>query len=148
MMKNLEEKVWIVLEHKSDGTAESSVYDNEADANNFFIEMQARNKDPKNVRIEESVLIRRSDINEIDSDDGPWGTLRLDVNTEFVEGLMEEMAPPRQIRPGAAERFVNEKIDSVRRRARDRFERIVEEEMKEALRTSMEDWCGRSDMEY
>lgn len=147
-MTKLGEKVWIVLERKSDGTMESGVYDNEADANNFFIEMQAGNKEPQSVRMEESVLIRRSDTDEIHSDDSPWGALRLDFSTELVESLMEEMVPPKQIRPGAAERFVSEKIGSVRERAQSRLMQIVEEEMKEELRVCMEDWCGCADMEH
>lgn len=147
-MEQREEKVWIVLEQRPDGTAESSVFDNEADANNFFIEMQARNKDPRSVRLEESVLIRRSDIDKINSDDSPWGSFRVEINTEFLESLMGEMAPSEQIRPGAAERFVNEKIGSVRKRAEDRIGQIVEEEMKEELRVCMEDWCGYTDMEH
>ncbi len=147
-METMEEKVWIVVERKSDGTVGSSVYDNYADANNFYIEMQARYEDPKAVRIEESVLIRRADTEDLDTDDRPWGSLRMDVNSEFVEGLMEDMVPLDKIRPGAAERFVCEKIDMVRKRAQDRFDKIMKEEMEEELKVCIDDWCGHTDMEY
>ena len=147
-MEKLEEKVWIVVERKPDGAVDSSVYDNEADANNFYIEMQARYEDPSAVRIEESILIRRGDTDDIDTDDRPWGSLRMDVNSEFVEGLMEDMVPLDKIRPGAAERFVCEKIDMVRKRAQNRFDQIMKEEMEEELKVCMDDWCGHTDMEY
>lgn len=147
-MERAEEKVWIVVERKTDGTMGTSVYDNEADANNFCIEMQARLDDPDAVRVEESVLIRRADMDEIGSDDRPWGSLRVDVSSEFIEGLMEEMVPLDQIRPGAAERFVCEKIDMVRKRAENRLGQIMKEEMEEELKVCMDDWCGHTDMEY
>lgn len=147
-MEREEEKVWIVLEHRPDGSVGTSVFDNEADANNFCIEMQARTNDQRAVHVEESILIRRGDMEMIDSDDRPWGSVRVDANSEFIEGLMEEMVPIDQIRPGAAERFACEKIDMVRKRAQGRFDQIVKEEMEEALKTCMDDWCGHADMEY
>jgi len=147
-MVKTEEKIWIVTENKADGTAISSAYDNEADANNYFIEMQARRNGAETVRMNESVLIRRADINGIASDESPWGTLHMDVKSEFVEGLMEEMAPQDKIPPGAAERFVSEKIDMVRKRAQGTFEQAMQEAMREELRVCMEEWCGFDNMEH
>lgn len=147
-MERTEEKVWIVAEKRPDGGSQFSVYDNYADANNFCIEMQALRGDIKAVRVEESVLVRRADTAGITVNDRPWGSLRVDVKSEFVEGLMEDMAHSEKIRPGAAEKFVNEKGAIVGKKAEDRIGEIVKKELEDELRVCMEDWCGYADMEY
>lgn len=144
MQGTREERVWTVVELKEAGV-EVSVYDNEADANNYYLEMKDRYDDANSVSIAESILRRRGEY--IPSDDKPWGTLRMDITSEFVEGLMEEMVPLDQIRPGAAKKFVCEKIDMVRKRTLDRLDEIVLQETQEQLRVCQGDWCGYSDME-
>ena len=140
MQHTNEEKLWVVVELKDDGGIETSIYDNEADANNYYVEMKARYDDPSKVRISESALIRREEY--IPSNDKPWGALRVDIKSEFVEGLMEDMVPLDQIRPGAAERFVCEKIDMVRKRTLDQLEDIIRLATQEQLKMCQDDWCG------
>lgn len=140
-----EEKIWIVVETKGDGTLHASAYDNEADANNYYNEMKAREQDAVKVRIGETVLNRREEY--IPSDESPWGALRMDIKSEFVEGLMEDMVPLDQIRPGAAERFVCERVEMVRRRTLDRIDEIIKQETKDELRVCQNDWCTGKVME-
>lgn len=145
MQRQNEEKVWAVVEMKENGEMDVSVFDNEADATNYCIEMQARHENKKEVQMQQTILNRRDA--DIATDDAPWGALRFDVKTEFVEGLMEDMVPFDQIRPGAAERFVCEKIPMVRRRALDRLHEILKQETQDALNVCQKDWCGDTDME-
>ena len=141
-----EEKIWVVVESMNDGTIHASAYDNEADASNFFIEMKTRYADGETrVRMGETVLNRRAEY--IPSDDKPWGAVRMDIGSEFVEGLMEDMVPLDQIRPGAAERFVCERIEMVRRRTLDRLDEIIRNETKEELMSCHDDWCHGKQME-
>ncbi|MDR1966903.1 MAG: hypothetical protein LBQ36_09345 [Synergistaceae bacterium] len=143
-MTRKEEKIWVILEHMDDGAIHAVAYDNEADADNYCMEMRARLDDPAKFRVIETELNRRDSI---PFDDAPWGALRLDIKSEFVEGLMEEMAPVGHIRPGAAERFAQEKIDLVRRRALERIDEIVTSETKEELMHSHDDWVLSKGME-
>jgi hypothetical protein len=136
--QHADEKIWVVVEKKDDGHFVATAYDRETDANNYYIEMQARYHEfGDRVQIQETVLNRRD--RDIPFDDAPWGALRLDIKSEFVEGLMEDMVPLDQIKPGAAERFVCEKIDMVRRRTLKRIDKILRDETKEELLVD-DDW--------
>ncbi|MDR3280552.1 MAG: hypothetical protein LBT23_08565 [Synergistaceae bacterium] len=140
-----EEKIWVVIE-KTDGDAlDATAYDNEADANNYCQEMRALHENPSYGRIVMTDLIRRNEA--IPSDDTPWGALRMDIKSEFVEGLMEDMVPLDQIRPGAAERFLHDKIEMVRRRTLEHIETIVKKETKEELIMAQDEWAHTKDME-
>lgn len=138
-MTRNEEEIWIVAELKDDGTMLASAYDNEADANNYYIEMKARYADAGKVRMAGTVLNKRGEY--IPSDDAPWGALRMDIKGEFVEGLMEDMVSLDQIKPGAASRFVCEKVEMVRRRTMDRIDEIIRNETREELLACRDDWC-------
>ncbi|MDR3333220.1 MAG: hypothetical protein LBT08_11395 [Synergistaceae bacterium] len=135
-----EKKIWVVTEEREDGTTFASAYDNEADANNYYNEMTAKYGAPAKLRLCETVLNRRGDY--IPSDDAPWGTLRLDIKSEFVEGLMEDIIPSGHIKPGAAERFIGERATVVRRRTLERIDAIVRDETREELMSSHDDWCA------
>lgn len=137
-----EEKIWVVTETRSDGTRAISAYDNQADAENYYTEMRAAGNPPAEIALEETVLNRREEF--IPSDDTPWGALRMDIKSEFVEGLMEDMVPLDQIRPGAANRFICEKVEMVRRRTLDRLDEIVRKETREELKNCHEDWSRGS----
>jgi hypothetical protein len=138
-MGQTNEKIWVVIEMKKDGAVLASAYDNEADANNYSIEMQSRGNG-ETVKLCETALNRREDF--IPSDDTAWGAMRLDIKSEFVEGLMEDMVSLDQIKPGAADRFVCERVNMVRRRTMDRIEEILKNETREELLTCKEDWCA------
>ncbi|MDL2263208.1 hypothetical protein LJC31_01000 [Synergistaceae bacterium OttesenSCG-928-I11] len=144
-MAQIEEKIWIVVELKDDGGMQASAFDNEADAKNYFIEMRARYTDTARIRIQETVLNRREEY--IPSDESPWGALRVDVTSELVEGLMEDMVPLDQIKPDAAHRFVCEKVEMVRRRTLDRIDEIIRKETREELLACHDDWCHGKHME-
>jgi hypothetical protein len=141
-----DDKVWVVIVSKADGSVEISVYDNEADANNYGTEMQARYHGGDGaVHVQGATLNRRDE--HIESDDAPWGALRMDISSEFVEGLMEDMVPLDEIKPGAAEEFARERVDMVRRRALKRIDRIVKDETREELMTHDEWHVYPPDME-
>ena len=106
--------------------------------------MKARKGDRERVVVIGTELNRREDI---PFDDAPWGALRMDIKSEFVEGLMEDMIPLDQILPGAAERFLTEKIDMVRKRAAPRIDEIVKSETKEELLHTYEEWIRSKGME-
>lgn len=133
-----EQRIWIIAETKDDGSLLLSAYDNEADAENFYAEMKTR-CDCDKVRKIETALNRREE--EIPTDDNAWGAQGFGISQEFVEGLMEDMVSLDEIRPGAANRFVCEKIDMVRRRTRDRFDEIVKDETRKELLACRTDWC-------
>jgi hypothetical protein len=139
------EKIWVVIEHSDDGTTNALAYDNEADAVNYCMEMKDRLGISSYVHVQETQLNHRE--LPIPYDDTPWGALRIDINSEFVEGLMEDMVPLDQIRPGAAERFVNEKIDMVRRRTIEQLDEIVKKETKEELLSTHDFWANSKRME-
>jgi hypothetical protein len=73
--------------------------------------------------------------------------LRMDIKSEFVEGLMEDIIPTGQILPGAAERFVSEKSESIKKRAASRLDEIVKNETKEELMHSSDEWIRAKGME-
>ncbi|MDR1944208.1 MAG: hypothetical protein LBQ19_05240 [Synergistaceae bacterium] len=134
-----EEKIWVVIVKKEDGHVFTAAYDNESDANNYYIEMQARfNDGGENIYIYQTILNRRDE--NIESDDAPWGALRIDIKSEFVEGLMEDMVPFDEIKPGSAEQFVRDRVDMVRRRTLKKIEEIVRDETKEELLVHDDDW--------
>lgn len=140
------ETVWVVTEFQDGGKITTTVYDNESDAENYFNEMKDRYGDPGRVRIDRSMLIRR--VTDITTDEAPWGALRIDIRSEFVEGLMEDMVPLDQIKPGAAEKFVCEKIDLVRKKTLEQLDEIVRNETIRELELSQQDWSGVHDMEH
>lgn len=144
IVKGAEEKIWVVVELTEGGGIDASAFDNEADANNFFIEMKTR-IGTDGVIIKETVLNRRDE--DIAFDDAPWGAVRVDIGSEFVEGLMEDMVPLDQIRPGAAEKFVCEHVEMVRKRALEKLDEIIKQETKEELKTCHDDWCHAKQME-
>jgi hypothetical protein len=143
-MTGKSEKIWVVLEHLDDGGINAVAYDNAADADNYALEMTARHGAHERIRILETGLNRREDA---PFDDTPWGALWMDIKTEFVEGLMEDMVPVDRIVPGAAERFVTEKTDTVRKRAVSRLDEIVRNEMKDELLHSSDEWIRGKGME-
>jgi hypothetical protein len=140
-----EEKIWVVIEKRDDDTVNAVAYDNVTDAENYCNEMRARAGNPARVRVMETELNRREE--PIPFDDAPWGALRIDIKSEFVEGLMEDMVPLDQIMPGAAERFVHDRTDMVRRRTLDKLDVIVKDETREALLSTYEDWVSSKGME-
>jgi hypothetical protein len=143
-MNRKSEKIWVVLDCGSDGGKSAVAYDNETDADNYAHEMKERRKNPEHISVMGMELNRRD---EIPFDDTPWGALRLDIKSEFVEGLMEDMIPAEKINPGAAERFISEKIDAVRKRAASRLDEIVKNETKEELLHSYDEWIRAKGME-
>lgn len=146
MENSRNETVWVVTECKDGEKMETTVFDNESDADNYFNEMKDRYKEPNRVRINKSVLIRRD--TDVAVDETPWGALHIDIRSEFVEGLMEDMVPLDQIKPGAAEKFVCERIDLVRRKTLEQLEEIVKNETIRELELSQQDWSGVYDMEH
>ena len=144
-MMRKSEKIWLVVVRRADGTINAVAYDNTTDAEHYASEMKVSKNEEDKVKVIETELNRRE---EIPYDDTPWGALRMDIKSEFVEGLMEGMAPPDQILPGAAERFVNEKIDTVRKRAASRLDEIVKSETKEELLHTYEEWIRGKGMEH
>jgi hypothetical protein len=138
------EKIWIVVETEKDGATSMVAYDNETDADNYALEMGVKKDDPERVRVIGTELNRRD---EIPFDDTPWGMLRMDIKSEFVEGLMENIVPQNRILPGAAERFVSEKLDAIRQRAASKLDEIVKSETKEELVHSSDEWVMAKGME-
>jgi hypothetical protein len=138
------EKIWLVLVRRAGDSVNAVAYDNETDAENYASEMNVNKNEEDRIKVIETVLNRRE---EIPYDDASWGGLRIDIKSEFVEGLMEDMAPTAQILPGAAERFVSEKIDKVRKRAESRLNEIVKSETKEELLQTYEEWIRGKGME-
>ena len=143
-MTRKSEKIWVVIEHSADGGAGVVVYDNPTDADHYAMEMTARGEERGRVRVIEADLNRREDL---PFDDAPWGALRMDIKSEFVEGLMEDMVPLDQILPGAAERFAAERVEMVRKRAASRIDEIVKSEMKEELLHTYEEWARAKGMD-
>ena len=144
-MMRKSEKIWLVIVRSADGTINAVAYDNATDAEHCESEMKVSKNDSDKVKVIETELNRRE---ELPYDDAPWGALRMDIKSEFVEGLMEGMASPDQILPGAAERFVNEKSDAVRKRAASRLDEIVKNETKEELLHTYEEWIRGKGMEH
>ncbi|MDR1138191.1 MAG: hypothetical protein LBK91_07690 [Synergistaceae bacterium] len=140
-----EEKIWVVIEKRDDGTLHAVAYDNATDADRYCMEMRERHGDRAHLAVTETELNRRDE--NLPFDDAPWGALRMDIKSEFVEGLMEDMASSDQIKPGAAERFLNEKAGTVRKRTLVKLDEIVERETREELMQSHEDWILGKDME-
>jgi hypothetical protein len=138
------EKIWIVAEAGNSGISNIVAYDNKNDADNYALEMKVKKDDPERVRVIGTELNRRDGI---PFDDAPWGMLRMDIKSEFVEGLMEDMIPPGRILPGAAERFVSEKTGAIRKRAASRLDEIVKSETKEELMHSSDEWIRAKGME-
>ena len=138
------EKIWVVVVQRIDGPLNAVAYDNATDAEHCAQEMKVNRNEGDRVKVIETTLNRRE---ELPYDDTPWGALRLDIKSEFVEGLMEDMAPPDQIPPGAAERFVSEKTDTVRKRTASRLDEIVKNETKEELLHTYEEWIRGKGME-
>jgi hypothetical protein len=143
MSERREEKIWIVVTIKDeDGRPNASAYDNESDANNYLLEMRAKYG-------ESGVFIQETALNSRDRSlpyiDAPWGFLRMDLKSEFVEGLMEEMAPG-EIKSGAADLFTASHVEEVGRRMAKRVEDIVLDETLEELR-AYEEWRCCPDME-
>jgi hypothetical protein len=140
-----DEKIWVAIVSRGDGHPDITVYDNEADANNYQIEMQARYSDA-----ESSVYVRQTNLNRRSGSaplyDTPWGALLVDIKTDFVEGLMEDIVPLDEIKPGAAEQFVQESVDEVRKRILKRIEKIIRDETKEELLIH-DEWHDYRDME-
>jgi hypothetical protein len=143
-MAGKEEKIWVVIE-KKDGAFRAVAYDNATDANHYCMEMRERHGPSADIAVAETEINRRDE--NIPFDDTPWGALRMDIKSEFVEGLMEEMAPSDRIKPGAAERFLNEKAGAVRKRALEKLDEIVERETREELMHSHDDWIQSKGME-
>ncbi|MDR1917029.1 MAG: hypothetical protein LBQ58_10695 [Synergistaceae bacterium] len=143
-MTRKEGKIWIVVENAGD-TINAVAYDNENDAENYCLEMRARHEDKLKARVIETELNRHNEY--IPSDDAPWGALRMDIKSEFVEGLMEDMVPLDQIKPGAAERFICEKVEMVRRRTLEHIAEIIKHETKDELLNSLYDWSTSKSME-
>ncbi|MDR1516302.1 MAG: hypothetical protein LBS45_11470 [Synergistaceae bacterium] len=144
MYERGEEKIWIVVTIKDeDGRPNVSAYDNESDANNYLLEMRARYG-------ENGVFIQETTINSRDSSlqyiDAPWGFLRMDLKSEFVEGLMEDMAPAGAVKSGAAEMFAATRAEEVGRRMAKRVENIVMDETLEELK-AYDEWRCCPDME-
>jgi len=143
-MTNKNEKIWLVIVQKSDGPITAVAYDNSTDAEHYAQEMRIGKKEGDRVKVIGTILNRRE---ELPYDDTPWGALRIDIKSEFVEGLIEDMASLERILPGAAERFVSEKSDMVRRRAASRLDEIVKSETKEELLQTYEEWITSKGME-
>ncbi|MDR1510278.1 MAG: hypothetical protein LBS53_11630 [Synergistaceae bacterium] len=144
-MMRKDEKIWVVIEKGDDGALHAVAYDNETDADHYCMEMRERHDGASRVTVLETELNRREE--NIPFDDTPWGALRMDIKSEFVEGLMEEMASFDRIIPGAAERFLNEKAGTVRKRALLKLDEIVEQETREELTHSHDDWVQSKGME-
>ncbi|MDR1019377.1 MAG: hypothetical protein LBL73_01345 [Synergistaceae bacterium] len=143
-MANRGEKIWIVVVMKNeDGNLDASAYDNEPDASNYFVEMRARYGDG-------CVHIQETSVNTRDGSsqyiDAPWGFLRMDLKSEFVEGLMEDIAQAGDIKPGAAESFAHDRADAVGRRMARRVGEIVLDETKDEL-MAYDEWRCCPDME-
>jgi len=138
------EKIWVVVVQSADGTINAVTYDNATDAEHYGLEMKVNKNGEDRVKVIETTLNRRE---ELPYDDTPWGALRIDIKSEFVEGLMEDMAPLDKIPPETAERFLSEKIDSVRKRTASRLDEIVKNETKEELLHTYEEWIRAKGME-
>ena len=95
-MTRKSETIWVVVEQGDDGALSAVAYDNETDAEHYAHEMKARKDGRERVVVIGTELNRREDI---PFDDAPWGVLRMDIKSEFVEGLMEDMIPPGQMLP-------------------------------------------------
>ncbi|MDR1978467.1 MAG: hypothetical protein LBQ42_07020 [Synergistaceae bacterium] len=143
MSKHGDEKLWVVVVNTDDGSPNVSVYDNESDANNYFIEMQAMSGNT-GIHIQQTTLNRRD--GSLPYIDAPWGVLRMDLKSEFVEGLMEDMVPPDEIKPGAAEQLVGDLTEVVGRRMLKRVGGIIRDETKEELKIH-DEWHFYEDME-
>jgi len=144
-MTRKSEKIWVVIVQHIDGNINAVAYDNATDAEHYASEMKIDKKDGDRVKVIETTLNRREELPYADT---PWGALRIDIKSEFVEGLMEDMAPPDQILPGAAERFVSEKTETVRIRAASRLDEIVKNETKEELLHTYDEWIRAKGMEH
>jgi hypothetical protein len=144
-MAQKDEKIWVVIEKGDDGAFHAVAYDNTTDAEHYYMEMRERRGASEVMAVAETELKRRDE--NLPFDDTPWGALRMDIKSEFVEGLMEEMASSDRIKPGAAERFLNEKAGEVRKRALVKLDEIVERETREELAHSHDDWVQSKGME-
>ncbi len=137
------ETVWVVTNIKDDGHVETAVYCNESDAANFYEEMKGDSG--KNVHMSECAVIYRD--SDSASGDVHWGMLRMDISSEFVEGLLEEMDLPDNIKPEVAEKFVCEKIDHLRKKAVTNIEKIVKTETAKEIESSLAKWLETQVME-
>ena len=139
------ETVWVVTNIKSDDLVETAVFSNESDADHFFNEMKGRSGAEANVHINKSVLVKRDP--ETKTNETPWGMLRMDIHSEFVEGLLEEMDLPDNIKPCVAEKFVCEKIDLLRKRTVTNIEKIVKDEAVKEIESTLAEWLETRAME-
>jgi hypothetical protein len=144
MSREKEAKIWVVVTmNGDDGRVGVSAYDNEPDANNYFIEMRSRYGE-KGVHIQETAINSRDA--SLPYIDAPWGFLRMDLKSEFVEGLMEDMSPQGKIKPGAARQFASKRAADVSQRMLKKVENIFVDEIKEELKAH-DDWRCWTDME-
>jgi hypothetical protein len=144
MSRENETKIWVVVTMGGDdGRVGVSAYDNEPDANNYFIEMRSRYGEKGAHIMETAINSREVSLPYIDA---PWGFLRMDLKSEFVEGLMEDMSPQGKIKPGAARQFTSERAADVSQRMLKKVENIFVDEIKEELKAH-DDWRYCTDME-
>lgn len=139
------DSVWVVTNSKDDGQVETAVYSNESDAEHFFNEMKDRYGAEAKVYINKNTIVKRDP--EAKTNEAPWGMLRMDIHSEFVEGLLEEMDLPDNIKPCVAEKFVCEKIDLLRKRTASNIEKIVKDEAVKEIESTLAEWLETQAME-
>ena len=131
----MEEKVWVVVHRTCDGVIDAEVFENQADAQSFYLdsaETKAISCSSENtVLIETSVRRRESPV----SDDDAWGIPMLGLDSEYVEGLLEEISPGTEI--AAAKQILEEK--------RGKIEKAAKERLHDLLCTELQ--CGLAEME-
>lgn len=128
------DKVWVVVHRTCDGTLDAEVFENRADAESFKLE-SAETSDlactPENVRLVETSIRRRE---ALASDDAAWGIPMLDIDSEYIEGLLEEISPQAGVEAIVAEHMLKEKREKIEKEARARVRDLLCDELRCGLK--------------
>ena len=134
----MEEKVWIVVHRTCDGTFDAEVFENKADAQSFYLdsaETKAISCSPENTALIETTIHRRESPA---ADDGAWGIPMLDIDSEYVEGLLEEVSPGASVSAAKAEQVLKDKRAKIEKAAKERLRCLLCDELRHGLE-EMED---------
>ena len=131
----MEGKVWVVVHRTCDRTIDAQVFENQADAQSFYLdsaEIKAISCSPENTALIETGIRRRESLV---SDDDAWGIPMLGIDSEYVEGLLEDISSGAEV--AAAKQVLQEK--------REKIEKAAKERLHDLLCTELQ--CGLAEME-
>lgn len=126
----MEEKVWVVVHRTCDGTFDAEVFENKADAQSFHLESTETNAiscSPENTAVIETSIHRRESPA---SDNGAWGIPMLGIDSEYVEGLLEEISPGASVSAAKAGQVLKDKREKIEKAAKERLRDLLCDELR------------------